>query len=546
LRRLIQLGIPRGRSLWIGLSLASLEALAAVGLLALSTWLISAAAEQPAILYLNEVIVGVRAFALGRAFFRYTQRLNLHDAIFPMLGALRIRMFEATAPNAPAGLATVFRADTSARMVTDVDAIQGLSLRVITPLLQSVVATVATVLALALLSPTSGAAWVLGATALLAAMVAVPISAAANRANAARVVEGKAHLNAQTAEFLENLDVYRAFGWTTQPLNALAQTDRDLVSSSSNSALSVGLGSSIFSAFATVAVVASSFAGANAVAAGTLDHRWLAVVALVPLGLFEILGSLQQATDSWQRYRASATRVLEALDQTVDPVVAPSTGKVELGKISTIELKGVSLRYPQAENLAVSGVNATLNAGEHIVVEGPSGAGKSTIAFAIAGFLHPVAGLVLINGKPLDDYSEASLRAKIGYLEQNPSIFDANLRQNLLIAKPDATDRQLWNVVKRVGLAETFAAREGMDTQLGERGNRISGGEAQRIALARALLAEFQVLIFDEPTANVDTGNAEELWNDLLAITSDDPNRISIFITHQGEFTAGIEKRISL
>ena len=96
MRRLIELGIPRGRSFWLGLTLASLEALSAVGLLALSTWLISAAAEQPAILYLNEVIVGVRAFALGRAFFRYTQRLNLHDAIFPMLGELRVRMFEAT------------------------------------------------------------------------------------------------------------------------------------------------------------------------------------------------------------------------------------------------------------------------------------------------------------------------------------------------------------------------------------------------------------------------------------------------------------------
>jgi len=238
--------------------------------------------------------------------------------------------------------------------------------------------------------------------------------------------------------------------------------------------------------------------------------------------------------------------VLEALEQKVDPLVAPSNGKVALGKISTIEIKDVALRYPQSETSAVSGVTATLKAGDRIVVEGPSGAGKSTLAFALAGFVHPASGSVLINGKPLSHYSEESLRAKIGYLEQVPSIFDASLEQNLAIAKPNAKERELRSVLKRVGLDDTFEARNGIFTQLGERGNRVSGGEAQRIALARALLGNFQVLIFDEPTANVDPSQAEQLWADLLALTANDPNRISIFITHQSEFTAGIENRISL
>ncbi|MFM7029888.1 MAG: thiol reductant ABC exporter subunit CydC [Micrococcales bacterium] len=545
-RRLIALGLPRGRGFWLGTSLAALEATSAVTLLALSAWLISAAAEQPPILYLNEVIVGVRAFALGRAFFRYTQRLTLHSSVFQMLGQLRVRVFESVAPLAPAGLAGIDRADFANRLVHDVDELQNLSLRVITPVVQSLVVTVLTVVGLAILTPSASAAWILAVTAVAATLLAVSATARSNRLAATLGLSARNQMVSATTDLLENLDLHQAYGWAIHSVEQMHSAQKQIVAANTRTALTTGLGTSIYSAFATLAVVASAYLGANAVLAGSLDHRWLAVVALVPIAVFEVLANLQAATGSWQRYRASAQRVLEALDAEVPAEATANQTGAELEHIQTLEVTDATLSYPGSKGSAVSLKAFEVNAGERLLVQGSSGAGKTTLAYALAGFLHPSSGQVLVNGLPLTNYSESSIRARIGYLEQNPTIFAGSLRANLVIGDSNATDETLWAVLERVRLAETFHAREGLDTQLGERGVAVSGGEAQRIALARALLANFQVLIFDEPTANVDGETAGQLWADLLAISTENPDRICIFITHQSEYAEGIERAVSL
>jgi len=531
----LRLGLPNSRGFGLGLFLTSLEGLSAAALLACSAWLISAAAEQPPILYLNMAIVGVRGFALGRAFFRYTQRLSLHDATFRLQTQLRPRIFSSVAPLAPAGLQGISRGNLASRLINDVEEIQNLGVRAVAPVVQSLVVSVASVVALALLAPSTSAWRILLETLVVSALVALPASAYWNRKQVAKATDVREQLQAETLEYLENQDLLQAYGWEATKLAALAKLDRGLAKAQSRFAMTAGFGSAMFSLFSTLAVCYLALAGAHGVEDGTLDRRMLAVLALLPMAVFEIFAQLQPAVFSGQRYSPSARRVEALLSSVVPGVAEPSTGQAELGKVENIDLTDATFCYPDSK-VTIGPVTFSLRAGNSLALTGPSGAGKTTLAYGLAGFLRANAGSVAINGRPINEYSEASLRARIGYLEQSPTIFNASLKANLLIGKPAATDAELWEAIEQVGLRETFENREGLDTILGERGSSVSGGEAQRIALARALLANFQVLIFDEPTANVDGERADQLWTDFLAIARDSESRISIFIAHDRDF----------
>jgi len=530
--RVFRLGLPDTRKFALGLTLAGLEAVAAIALLATSAWLISAAAEQPPIMYLNEAIVGVRGFALGRAFFRYTQRLVLHDSAFEMLSRVRPRLFSKVAPLAPAGLGKISSSDYATKMVQDTDELQNLSLRVIAPLIQGLGVTALSVIGLALISPANWAFLWLGLVALLASATAVLFSKLSGSAASKVLIETRADLNVATAEYLENLEMYQAYGWDHARLKMLAEHETKAIAAANRNALSAGVGASIFALLGTVAVVLTSFAGATGVANGQLDHRWLAVLALVPMAVFEFLVATQPAIIGWQRYRASAERITSALDLPIPAEVLPNLGDLELQSVDSIEFRDATIRYPYSSSVAVHRITFALKPGQITWLQGPSGAGKTSVAFAIAGFLKPAEGGVLLNGRDLSAYRESDIRARIGYLEQRPTIFDADARTNLRIGDPTATDETLWQVLEQVGLDQMLRSRDGLDTQLGDRGVAISGGEAQRFALARALLANFQVLILDEPTENLDQASADSLWQLVFQIARTKLNRIVVVISH--------------
>ena len=539
------MGLPTDRGFALGLALSVLEALAAIALLGCSAWLISAAAEQPPIMYLNMAIVGVRGFALGRAFFRYTQRLTLHDSAFKLQTKLRPSLFAAVAPMAPAGLGSISRGGIGVQLVNDVEEIQNLGVRVIAPLVQAAFASLLTVVGLASVAPGSGAWKSLVEALVLSTLIALPLTALWNRRQVTAALSARNKLQTETQQLIENLDLLIAYEWDQDSISKVGKLDVSLSRSSRRFALTAGVSASVFTFFSTLAVTAAAYSGGVAVQLGTMDHRLLAVVALVPLAVFELVSQLPAATTAFQKYLASAKKVLASLDSKPAESIEPSTGSTQLDVITDMRLRDAILRYPGSGD-SVGPLNLELRAGESLVVRGPSGSGKSTLAYAVAGFLHSDSGSVQINGRALSEFNEDSLRRCIGYLEQSPTIFDTTVKANLLIAKQQASDDELWLALDRVGLKTLFKTRDGLDTQLGDRGAAISGGEAQRIALARALLAGFQVLIFDEPTANLDDQAATKLWEDLKAITVADPNRISIFITHDRNLTVTGLKSLDL
>lgn len=527
MRKLIAFGLPRGNRFQIALLLSVFQGLSAIALLGSSAWLIARASEQPSLMHLSIAIVGVRTFALSRAALRYAERWLSHDAVFASLTDKRPRFFAKLIPLAPAGFVSKSMGEVSTQVIADVDELQNLPLRVISPFIQSIAVSIASVVLFAFILPI--AAPILAVSLLLAYLLAIPvanvIAAKFDRENASLRTElADASLN-----LVDNSEFLTSYDWFEYGLEKLSQIQSKISKRAQIQSSVVGIGLAMFSFGAVASSVVALWLGYQAVQQGKVQPLMLAVFALLPLGTFDVAGVAQSTLASWRKYRASAERLM-AIDTTELPVeVEFHFGSKPLTKVDSLELKQISLGYPDGAEI-LSDFSLRLKAGQNVALAGPSGSGKSSIGLAIAFLLQLRSGQYLINGESAEKYSEESLRSQIGYLEQSPAIFDGTVRDNLLFSAASVSDSQIKSALERVNLWKTFESRGGLDCRLGEKGILISGGEAQRLAMARALIADFDVLILDEPTANVDTTQARKLIRDLLA--SSNATKIVLLITH--------------
>lgn len=544
-RRILGLALPRPRRLLPGLLAGLASAGSAVALLAASAWLITRAAEQPPILYLSMAVVGVRAFALGRSAFRYIERLWSHDAAFRQLSDLRLGVFARLLPRAPARLAGINRGDLLSRLVRDVDALQDLPLRVVQPLATAVLIGVASVVGVWLVHPAASAAL------LVCLLLAGVLGTLASGAVAARAERSLAPLRGALAgevlEVVENLDVLRSFGALGDRLASLELADERLRKATLRLSLGAGVQAGIVSLFAGAATVAALVwgvpslgdpASASGSAPGPLlSGPAFAVIVLIPMAVFEVYGQIPTAISAWRQVRSSAIRVSQAVPAEL-PVEIPEERAPDDHRTQTLnpdvplvlELSNFGARWPGQARPAVSGVSLRLAPGDRVLLTGPSGSGKTTVAQALVRFLD-YTGSYRLGGVEARDLAQTEVRSVVGLCEQRPWLFDDSIRQNLLFARETATDDDLLAVLDRVGLGEWTISRGGLDARVGERAALVSGGQAQRITLARALLADFPVLIVDEPTANVDAEQGERLVRDILAATAGE-NRAVLLISH--------------
>ncbi|WP_322411534.1 thiol reductant ABC exporter subunit CydC [Microbacterium invictum] len=500
----------------------------AVALLAVSAWLIVRAAEQPAVLYLSLAVVGVRFFALSRATARYLERVFGHDAALGQLVRTRTGLVRRLVPLAPDGLSRTRSGSVLGALVDDVDELQDLPLRVIQPLASSALVAVLSVVLV-------GLVWWPAALTLLVCLALAAVTAAGwGWVAGARAERAVAPLRARVTEALMDhlsaLDVLHAFGATEASRTRIDVADRALRRAIVRRAGAQAATTAVVSVAAGLASVAAVLVSAPAVA--TLTGPGLAVVVLVPMAVFEVFTVVPLAAAAWRRVHAAATRVAEAVPHTIpaelgsDTVLPTGTGPL-LG--AGLSLRGVSARWPGAASPALSGVDLDVAPGERVLVSGASGAGKTTLAHVLVRFLD-ADGDYTIGGVPVTALSADDVRRTVGLVEQHPMLFDDDIRQNLLFARPTASDAQLERTLERVGLAEWVRRRGGLDARVGERGAWVSGGQAQRLSLARALLRGFPVLILDEPTAGVDAAAADVLLRDLLAAVG--PEQAVILISH--------------
>lgn len=523
----LRAAIPGPRRFLPGLSFGLLSSASVVALLACSAWLIVRAAEQPPILFLSMAVVGVRAFALARAVFRYLERLAGHDAAFRALADLRVGVYERLVPVAPDGLGRVRRGDLVSRIVADVDAQQDVPLRIVQPLLISAVIATASVVGVWLLLPA------MGAVLLVLLVLAFAGGAVGAGLLSARADRELAPLRGELAERLNlvvtRLDVLIAFDAAHKAVAHVTRAEEALARAARHRAASAGLAAAVLALCSGGAVWAGLALGVPAV--GQLGGPALGVLALVPLAVFEVLATAPLAVQSARAALSSAQRLADldreasspalASDADVDPRARPAG--------HDIVLREMTVSWPGAAGPALSGVSLELPAGARVLLTGGSGSGKTTLAHALVRFL-AYSGSYFLGGVEARTLPQDEVRRVVGLVEQQPYLFDDTIRQNLLFARPDAADAVLEDVLARVGLAPWVAARGGLDARVGERGSLVSGGQAQRLALARALLADFDVLILDEPTASVDAPVADALLCDLLRAAE---GRTVVLIAHR-------------
>lgn len=524
---------PRRGRLALALLLGSLALGSAVGLMATSGWLISRASQQPPVLYLMVAVTATRAFGIGRAVFRYAERLVSHDAVLRMLADTRVAVYRRLERLAPAGLRTARRGDLLSRLVSDVDALQDYWLRWLLPAGAAVLVSAASVGFTAWLLPAAGAALAVG---LLAAGAGVPlITGAVARRAERRLAPARGALSTHVTDLLTGTAELTVAGALPARTAETRRADGVLTRIASRAATATALGDGLTALICGLTVTATALVGAQAVASGRLGGVAMAVVVLTPLAAFEAVLGLPLAVQYRQRVRRSAERVHEVLDAP-EPVREPEHARQAPASPFPLVLRGLTTRHEGQDRDALAGLDLTLAEGRRVAVVGASGSGKTTLAQVLLRFLDAGAGTYTLGGVDAYGLRGDDVRRLVGLCAQDAHLFDSSVRENLLLAKKDADEEELRDALRRARLLDwAESLPDGLDTLVGEHGAWLSGGQRQRLALARALLADFPVLVLDEPAEHLDLPTADALTADLLAATE---GRTTLLITHR---LAGLE-----
>lgn len=526
LRRVLRAGgTGRGRLLLAGATGVG-AAGSAVGLGATAAWLIARAAQHPPVLYLMVAIVAVRAFGLSRGVLRYAERLASHDTALRVLSRLRVGGYRRLAALSPAGLTADRSGDLTARLVGDIDGLADVWLRLLLPYATAALVGAGSVALVALLLPGAGAA--LAGTLLVVALAAPLVATWHSRRAQARVAPLRGALSAGVVETIEAADELAAHGAARTALDRLDQLDAALTRAEARSAVGHGIGAAIATAAGGAAVWAGLALSAPAVAGGTLTGILAAVVVLTPLAVHEAYAALPVAAAQLPRLRSAARRVYAITDRP-DPVAEPAHPAADPDGPYDLLLRGVHAGWPGGPDV-LRGLDLRVPAGAHIAITGPSGTGKSTLAAVLLRFLD-ARGELRLAGTALAELPGDTVRRHIGLCAQDVHLFDTTIAQNLRIARPDADADTLHDALAAARLDRFVdSLPDGLDTFVGEHGRQLSGGQRQRLALARALLADVDVLICDEATEHLDEDTAGALTRHILAAAA---GRTVVVLTHR-------------
>jgi ATP-binding cassette subfamily C protein CydCD len=479
--------------------LGGLASFSAVALIGASAWLIATAAGMPPVLTLTVAAVSVRFFALSRALLRYVERLLGHSSALRGLTKLRVSVYLKLERITPIGLRSLSRGEYLSRIGADVDSALDLPLRVVLPWVQALLVTIAIAAFTWWVLPVNGILIsILGLVALVVVPVIVRIIASRTDT---RLAPARSQVVDAVVEISDNTEQILVTGSGSSALAALKQRDAKVNSLLNRQAWSIGLGNGLGTAL---------LIGIPAVTAGTMNPVLLAVLALLPLALFEILGTLPAAAVSWRNMSVVAQQIEDLDNIEAFPVET-------LNSVDGIEVRDLKTQWPNSDSVALVDVCFTVARNSHVAIVGPSGSGKSTLAYCLMGYLPFTGHIEISDSKTL--------------LAQQSYVFDTTIRNNIQIGGGEMSDEEILRVLKRADLVKWLDSQpNGIDTELGSFGNRMSGGERHRLSFARLIAAGSDLVILDEPTEHLDFETAEkierDIWNSTQGVTT-------IMITHR-------------
>ncbi|MEI6405493.1 MAG: thiol reductant ABC exporter subunit CydC [Actinomycetes bacterium] len=538
-------------------ALSATTTISTVGLMATSGWLIARASQMPPVLDLSIAVVSVRTFALLRSISRYSERLISHDATFSTLTTIRTRLFDALEKLAPSGMSTFRRGDLLSRIVSDVDEIQNLPLRVVIPVASGILSGLASVILSFLIYPPAG---IILLVALAMSATLVPWLTTRNgRIQEQSVSDIRGALHDEILEYLNGQADLVTLQAEETVSARITDIDSQLTASSVSLATATGIASGLTALIQGLTVITSSYVAIRACEHGELNTVLLIVIGLIPLAAFESVQQLPQAMLTLSRVHGSATRLVEILDAPIPDVElgdtqvlvslldsAQDTSNSTVTPKQTshgLELQDVSASWPGTDRHAVSDVSFVVPPMTSIALVGRSGSGKSTIASLLVKFLSPRSGRYLVGGIDSRAISGETLRSHIVLSGQDSHVFATSIRENLMIAVPhnsqQVSDDDLRDALEEVELGDWLRSQpQELDTMIGERGITMSGGQRQRLLLARMILAAPEVWVLDEPTEHLDSDLADRM---MSTIKHQQGSSTLVIATHRLLDTIGID-----
>ena len=517
--------------LFLGLILMITGLASSIGLLTTSGWFLAATAIAGLGTLFNFFYpsASVRGLAIGRTLFRYFEKLVTHDATFRILAKLRVQVFAKIIPLSPAVLNRYRNSDLLNRLVSDVDTLDSLYLRLIAPFITAIFVILAMCIGLSFVN--APLALGLGASLLLLVFVIPTVFYQLGKKFGDKLVHSRALYRTQFLEFIQAQAELLLFNAEDKLKDNMAKTEANWQADQQKETNLSGF-STALSLFLNGLIIAAMLWFSSQAEFGNDEYRmaFIALFTFAALSSFEILMPLGSAFLHIGQVIASAERVTDIIEQ--QPLVT-FNGKAEFNQNATtlIEAKDLSFTYPERQNRALENLNLTIPKGQKVAILGKTGSGKSTLLQLLVRNYDAKQGQLFLAGKPIADYAEDTLRSQFCFLTQRVHVFSDTLRQNLQFASAvNIPDEKMIEVLNQVGLGKLLEQEQGLDIWLGDGGRPLSGGEQRRLGLARILLNDAPILLLDEPTEGLDRETERQILRLILAHAE---NKTLIMVTHR-------------
>ena len=517
--------------LFLGLVLMITGLASSIGLLTTSGWFLAATAIAGLGTLFNFFYpsASVRGLAIGRTLFRYFEKLVTHDATFRILAKLRVQVFEKIIPLSPGVLNRYRNSDLLNRLVSDVDTLDSLYLRLIAPFITAIFVILAMCIGLSFVN--APLALGLGASLLLLVFVIPTVFYQLGKKFGDKLVHSRALYRTKFLEFIQAQAELLLFNAEDKLKDNMAKTEANWQANQQKEANLSGF-STALSLFLNGLIIAAMLWFSSQAEFGNDEYRmaFIALFTFAALASFEILMPLGSAFLHIGQVIASAERVTDIIEQ--QPLVT-FNGKAEFDQNATtlIETKDLSFTYPERQNRALENLNLTIQKGKKVAILGKTGSGKSTLLQLLVRNYDANQGQLFLAGKPIADYAEDTLRSQFCFLTQRVHVFSDTLRQNLQFASAvNISDEKMIEVLNQVGLGKLLEQEQGLDIWLGDGGRPLSGGEQRRLGLARILLNDAPILLLDEPTEGLDRETERQILRLILAHAE---NKTLIMVTHR-------------